>query len=261
MPKTIKKDSLSKFGKRLSDLMGQDTAKTLAKKLLDEGLVKVQYRGDKDDLNALANKEKNAIGAVEKKINKHLHAPDPSQIQGEFVLAYCNHFNCSADYLLCRTDIKTPNVAIRQICELTGLTEAAVNRLIYHGGDPRTWQWNSVCWSRLIDSEVYNDIETTIPILQNQQMDKARAEAYKTVLSKAMKGKGGKTLLCMQEDMEGYENTIKVNSNGITGSLLLISRDVSNVIERYYITPAANLKDAYIQKAIEETNKLYGKSK
>jgi hypothetical protein len=259
MPKSIKRDTLSPFGRRLADLMGTDTAKTLAKKLLDEGLVNVKYRGG-NDLDALQNKGKNAIGAVEKKINKHLHAADPNQLQGEYVLAYCKHFNVSADYIFCRTDIKTPHIELRMICEITGLSEAALGRLIYHGGDPRIWQQNSAYWSRLINSEVYDDIEATVPILQSQQMQKARAEACKDVLKKAMKNAGGKTLLSMQEDMEGYDDTINSNANGISGSLFRISRDVSNVIERNFITPANGpLKDAYKDDALREIRSIYGK--
>jgi hypothetical protein len=260
MSKSIKRDTLSPFGKRLADLMGADTAKTLAKKLLDEGLVKVKYRGG-DDLDALQNKEKNAIGAVEKKINKHLHAPDPNQLQGEYVLAYCKHFNVSADYIFLRTDIKTPDVELRRICEITGLSEAALGRLIYHGGDPRTWQQNSAYWSQLINSEVYDDIETTVPILQSQQMQKAKAEACKEVLQKAMKGEGGKTLLSMQEDLEGYDDTIKSSTNGISGSLFRISRDVSNVIERNFVTPANEpLREVYKNEALREIQMIYGKN-
>jgi hypothetical protein len=250
---SLKNQELSPFGRRLADMMGDKSPRDLANDLLKEGLVHVKSQKEYSWTT-----DNNAIGSVEKKIRAHLKADNPNKLQGEFVLAYCQYFHCSADYLFCRTDIKTPNIAIRSICELTGLSEAAVGRLVYHGGDPRTWQWNSVCWSRLIESQVYDDIEKTIPILQSQQMEKAQAEASKEELSKAMKGQGGKTSLNMQEDMEGYEQQIQSSENGISGSLFLISRDVSNVLEKYYVTPAANLKDVYRESAIQEIRDTYG---
>ena len=40
-------------------------------------------------------------------------------------------YNVSADYLLGLTDVKTPDMTVKQICELTGLSESAVDMLIW----------------------------------------------------------------------------------------------------------------------------------
>lgn len=248
-------EDLSEFGARLRDLIVEKgkTPKTLAKDLLEEGLVKVKF-GGKD----ITKKADNAIGAVEKKIRTHINAKGPSHLQGEFVLAYCKYFNISSDYLFGLTPLRTNNMDIRNICQITGLSEKAVNRLVYHGGDPRDHNNNCICWSRLIESEVYESINRTITSTQDQLMAKAKAQAYAVALRDAMKSQGGKKLLDMQADLKGYEEQLNICNNALSGSLFIISRDVSNVIERFYITPANNLKEVYKGTAEKEVKALYG---
>ena len=53
-----------------------------------------------------------------------------SDLNGEYVLAYSRFFGCSSDYILGLTDIRTPNVEIRRICELLGFSEQVVAELM-----------------------------------------------------------------------------------------------------------------------------------
>lgn len=248
-------NDLSEFGSRLSNLLTEKNVspRTLAKNLLEKGLVHVKSRG-KDPWT----KDNNAIGAVEKKIRAHIKAADANCLQGEFVIAYCKYFDISSDYLFGITKLRTSDMELRRVCEITGLTENAVKRLAYDGGDPRRWQWNSICWSRLITSNVYDSIDRTIQSLQDQQMEKAKAEAYIDALKTKMNGCGGRKLMDMQLDLRENENRVVAANNALSGSLFLISRDVSNVIEKSYIAPAKQLMSAYKQAAEEEINDIYG---
>ena len=247
---------LSKFGTRLRDLLNERelTPNQLAIDLIQQELVHVKSRG-KD----ITRKEGNAVGAVEKKIRAHINGNDANKIQGEFVLAYCKYFDISADYLFCLTDIRTKNIDVRNTCDLTGLTEEAVLQLSYHGGDTRYWEWNSICWSRLITSSVYTSINRTIRSTQDQLMEKARAEAHIDVLKSKMKGRGGKELLSMQEDLQSYIEKASSCDATIAGIIYMISRDVSNVIESYYVTPASkmDLKSVYLDKAKTDIERIY----
>ncbi len=120
-------ENLSMFGQKLLGLMVEhncDTPKALAKKLLEAKLVSVNTRGK----DVFKNRD-NAVGSIEKKIRTHLHADDATCLQGEFVNAYCKFFGCSADFLFGYTDIRTSDVNIRETCEITGLSEEAVNCL------------------------------------------------------------------------------------------------------------------------------------
>lgn len=118
------------FKNRLWNLMQRkdknlDTARKLATCLYDGGYIQPQRKAEDEPYRMRSN----AIGTLEKRIRAHLNAETPDKLQGEFVRAYCDYFGCSADYLFGRTDIKTGNIEIRQVCEKTGLSEDAVTML------------------------------------------------------------------------------------------------------------------------------------
>lgn len=148
-------DDLSLFGQRLLGLMMEkncDTPKALAKKLLEAKLVSVNTRGK----DIYKNKD-NAIGSIEKKIRFHLHADNATCLQGEFVNAYCKFFGCSADFLFGYTDIRTPDIQIREICEITGLSEAAVNCLKENkqeASDDNAFSYTA-WWSELLNEDSF----------------------------------------------------------------------------------------------------------
>lgn len=153
MGKHIKKqehNDMSLFKNRLWSLMGEEynSPKQLAKELYDAGLVKVKQRENYNDERVDNN---NAYGSIEKKIRKHCKSDTASEVQGEFILAYCQFFGCSADYLLGFTDIRTDNMDTRQICDKTKLSEEAVKRII---DSP----WQTVWWSKLFETPLFIDL-------------------------------------------------------------------------------------------------------
>ncbi|RHO56689.1 hypothetical protein DW091_13380 [Eubacterium sp. AM05-23] len=157
--RTENHDDMSKFKNRLWYLMEQKeykAARDLATSLYDEGLAEVN---SKDNIyNSEEEKRKNAIGSIEKKINKHLSADDTKNVQGEFINAYCKHFGCSADYLFGFSKIRTNNPQVKKICNLTGLSEAAVNKLIKECTEQEGVSYIHECWSALIESDLFMSI-------------------------------------------------------------------------------------------------------
>ena len=140
-------NEMSAFGNRLMALMkskkGCDTPRKLATQLYEAGYLQVHHR----EVNNLdikgVDRKKYAIDSIEKKIQKHFHLGTTiSQIQSEFILAYSKFFNCSADYLLGLTPIKSSDMEVRGICEKLCISETAVNRLLYMTGSNR----NSLLW-------------------------------------------------------------------------------------------------------------------
>lgn len=128
--RTEQHDDLTQFGNRLWALMkerGYDTPQKLAIVLYNANLVSVNSKPN--DFTTPREIYKNAVGSVEKKIRAHLHASSPAKVQGEFIVAYCAHFQCSADYLFGYTEIQSGNPDIRNACKLTGLTEKAIVNL------------------------------------------------------------------------------------------------------------------------------------
>lgn len=92
---------------------------------------------------------KNAFGnmteeSVYKAVQNHLRLPikkDETSYQSvdgtvfpkgltlDHVIGYCNFFSCSFEYLLCKTDIRTPDPSKSAICERLYLSEKAVSAL------------------------------------------------------------------------------------------------------------------------------------
>ena len=118
---------LTLFKNRLWKLMDEkhiDTTRKLAKILYDQKLVTVRQKNSYEEPSKIYG---NAVGAIDKKIQKHLNANTAKELQGEFVIAYCTFFGCSSDYLFGIIDCKTHD---RQfIHEYTGLSEIAISKL------------------------------------------------------------------------------------------------------------------------------------
>lgn len=118
------------FKNRLWNLMKKkdknlDGPRKLATLLYDEGYVLSKKR-EKDSFNEPSRDKSNAVGSMEKKIRVHLNSDSADCLDGEYVTVYCNIFGCSADYLFGYTDIKSGDIEIRRICEITGLSEEAI---------------------------------------------------------------------------------------------------------------------------------------
>ena len=125
--KTDNHSDLTLFKNRLWKLMEDKniyTTKELAKGLYDQKLVTVKQRDSYSEPSKIYG---NAIGAIDKKIQKHLNADTAKELQGEFVMAYCTFFGCSSDYLFGLIDCKKHDVQF--IHNETGLSEISINYL------------------------------------------------------------------------------------------------------------------------------------
>ena len=149
---------LDLFKNRLLELMishNVTSAKKLASALYENNLVTVNSSVSFTNPNKV---KFNAISSIEKKIQKHLQTNSPCDIQGEFIIAYSCFFNCSTDYITCKTDIKSTSFEIREICEKTGLSEKAVTK-IKQGGRFISY---SELLSKLIESEHFNSFMESV---------------------------------------------------------------------------------------------------
>lgn len=52
------------------------------------------------------------------------------KMNAEYLNCFADFYGVSTDYLLCRTDIKTPNMKIRTICDYTSLSEETIDVLL-----------------------------------------------------------------------------------------------------------------------------------
>ena len=234
---SIKNDEgLSEFGQKLMRLMIEkecDTPKALAIKLLESKLVTVKTRGED-----IFKNEINAIGSIEKKIRNHLHSENASCLQGEFVNAYCKFFGCSADYLFGYTEVRSPDIDIRGICEKTGLSQKAVERLVQSNSNKMTIHYNHG-WSRILESSLYTGIIDNWQMAGEQAFLVARKDIERRHLYEERQKASGSNAFDIDCDLEGVENTYKSANAAYAGILFNISRNVAGFIE-YELQPAVS---------------------
>lgn len=234
----IKNDeNLSLFGQKLLELMGErdcDTPKALAKKLLEAKLVSVNTRGK----DIYKNKD-NAVGSIEKKIRNHLHADDATCLQGEFVNAYCKFFGCSADYLFGYTNIRTADVELRKICEITGLSEEVITRLTKDAANQDSI-YLCQAWSQILQSDLYRGIIQNWQMACEQALLAAQKEVERNKLKEELEKASGPDILDLRADLEGVENAYKSANAAYAGFLFNISRNMSGFVE-YSLRPKIEL--------------------
>lgn len=187
--RTENHDDLTQFGNRLWALMsknGYDTPRKLAIALFDAGLVTVNSKANDYTTDEVIRK--NAIGSVEKKIAKHLHASAMTNVQGEYIVAYSSHFNCSADYLFGYTDVLSGDPDIRNACKVTGLSEQAITQL-FTALDEETGEATFIhkCWSHLLESELFHDMPFDWASAHHEAVECLKCKATVEAISEVLK--------------------------------------------------------------------------
>lgn len=72
----------------------------------------------------------------------------------EKLVEIANYFNVSTDYLLGLSDVKTPQIDIRAICEYTGLSESAINILRTEKIKLKTYETKAAQLDKLFDERI-----------------------------------------------------------------------------------------------------------
>lgn len=249
-------ENISAFGQRILNLMvekGCDTTPALAEQLLDKGLVKVNSREGDDPFK----KRNNAIGSIERKIRVHIHSDDASCLQGEFVIAYCKFFECSADYLFGFTEVRTPDINVREICDKTGLSEAAVLNLVNKGYDEQTNEMAVGCWSMILGSALYRTIPNDWLEAGNHAIHIAQMDAQLKAAEWELTQVSGPDILDLRMDMEGYLAQAKAGSAAFSGLLFKISRNVADFIEHNINRSLGDVRGAFDDEYLAEVMKKY----
>lgn len=143
------------------------------------------------------------VSSIEKTIQRHLgfESTDkeslPDTLHAPHVKAYCDFFNCSADYLLGKTDVRSSDIEIRQICDRLGLTEEAVNAIIKMTGKktaiPTVWMMPEE--SRAILSKILTAVKFKDFIPNIKSLDEAYNETKEKELWDTLEKKIGKKRL------------------------------------------------------------------
>ena len=214
--------------KTLMDKAGIKSARALAGILFEEKMVYIKPM--KEDAEEWKFKQ-DRIGAIEKKVQAHLNADTPAKVTGEYIEAYCKLFHCSPDYLFCRTVIEADDIEVRRFCEMTGLSEAAVTRLVESGTSEIPLRPD--LWSIIIESRLYETLPSDWGSLCREILSYNHEEAEIKATEWLRDHSADKTVKAIQEvKLKEMYKQIDRHEPAYYGYLAKISRDVSNCLDK-----------------------------
>lgn len=244
------------FKERLKYLMDQNgyNANSLGTELYVKDLVQVkshpQYYTSDDEI------KKNKIGSIVKKIRDHLN-PEKTILQAEFIYAYCEIFNCSADYLLGFSDISSHDVDVKSICEKTGLSQQAVENLI---DDPQLESLYSI-WSVLLESEFrFNILSCWISLYglyDNLQLTLGNLKAIENVLDNNATSTDSQVIDLLKVQWGTIDKQQKKNIDEFNGTVFKLYSTIAEIIEDFLYEESQknNTRKIYQSKALEHYSK------
>ncbi len=258
----ISKDTAnSSFGKRLMELI-EDKDRTekpeeriknikgLATKFYELKLVKVSEKKTFDDPIHIRN---NRINSIEKKILMHVNTGIITDKHGDYLVAYCNFFNCSSDYLLGFSDIKSQDMSIRTICEMTGLGEKAVMRLIRENkGSGRD---NNLIWSKMLESYIFYAVAKDWLTIAKAYEDKVVQEGEIAYITYYKNHVRGKDLMELGLDLEGAEGRRDYCDAAFYGTLSKMTKTISDYVEGEVIGALDIYRKTVEKRFIEQAKK------
>ncbi len=250
-------DSIPVLGRRLLDLMqekGYDSPKALATALYDQGLVPVNTRvNDNDEYDIRLS----AIGSIEKKIVRHIKTGLISDKTGQFILAYCKLFDCSSDYLLGLTPIRSSDIKVRRMSEMTGLDYKVIKKFIdFHNRDNKhIAQW----WSYILSQDLFEEIPDNLAIAAQKLEEQYRIECVLEALKWQWincPSDHNKDFLRIGNDRSEYKDRLNTIISSIQGLLYKISRLFTDTVEQHIIDSKCTYRQTELQEALRHVHQL-----
>ena len=252
-------ESISELGKRLLDLMqehGFQSPKEFAKDLYSQQLIHVKTR---ECFNSPEKMRDNAILSIEKKIVRHIRTGLISDDSGEYILGYCKLLNCSSDYLLGLTPIKSADIEVRRICEITGLREPAVTGLIKYadcnegnGFDP---EHEAVAgwWSFILSSDLLYSIPNDLRIASEEVIEGYRLKA-ELLIAKWNIEHATDIAFLNSNELSSQELAEAIEQKGphLQGMLYKVSRDLTSLLEKEIVETNKKSFEEYPEKRLQQ---------
>ena len=247
-------DSLFKTRlKKLVDDAGIKSARKLAEILFEKKMV--DYKPIKEDDEEWKFRQ-DRIGAIAKKVQAHLNADSPKKVTGEYIEAYCKLFHCSPDYLFGRTVIKADDIEARRFCEITGLSETAVTRLMESEKTGASVQ--SGIWSGLLSSGLFYSIPEDYLTMRNELTTYYELSAVLSVEKWKRDHVVNKEEVDSWNSIEGLEEQMRSSRSSFYGMLSKVSRDIENYFEPKLKDGFHEYSDQLIRISIERLKRFFG---
>lgn len=166
----------------------------------------------------------------------------------------CEILECDADYLLGRIDHRTH--ALNEICELTGLSEVAVSRLMESKRTEEISQTD--CWSFLMGSDVYYGLPRDWVALSNELFIEIQKECELKALQWEEDYLIGPDRMDLQLDMEGIKTAVDSHRAAFYGLLYNISRNIANYIEENVQSSYQLFREQYGNQCLKQAMESHG---
>lgn len=246
---------LSVFGNRLINLMEEKGEAYNSGRKLAYALYDGEYFPDMDYHTAKGESDlrQKDIWKIEKQINKHMNSKDGSKINGKYLTIYSKFFNCSTDYLLGITDIKTVNLEIRQMCELTGLSEKAIGNFIAVSDvdfSDLSLEIVNEFWNFILESNLTEELRLDWICLMKQKLEyldkRAEIEAWERIKEYVDSELG----TIHNTKIESIRKSVSSYLDSFYGRLHKMTRDISVQIEKN--TEERCKSEQYYQRKVDE---------
>lgn len=246
-------DSLFKTRlKKLVDEAGIQSARKLAEILFDKKLV--DYKPKKEDDEEWKFKQ-DRIGAIAKKVQAHLNADTPKKVTGEYIEAYCKLFHCSPDYLFGRTVIRSDEIEVRRFCEVSGLSEAAVMRLV--NSERSEVPIQSGFWSGILCSDLFYSIPKDYLTLQGQLITEVRKTVKYAGKKWEKENFPNDVDSGINYQIEELKEEIDSSRAAFYGMIAKMSRDMANYFETQVRIGFEEYKEGSIEQWIKNLERFY----
>ena len=266
----LKNQDTTPLGNRLNLLMDENgfgSPRELAKEFYGKNLVHVNSRSKDEhpdssgDSDSLSFDDKyapgKAIDSIEKKIVRHINHGKITDNSGDYINAYCSALNCSADYLLGITDIKSPDMEIRRICEITGLSEQAVKNLRDSLNEIGTSLLFHDFWSELLGSESFYELASEWNTANSEYFGMFDCLAIMNAIGDVLKDEDPTSFHYIQ--ISEYAKTASKEADhhsvSYTGTLYKISTMIMTMLSERL----EQNNEEYYENRYEEERKLYQK--
>ena len=175
------------------------------------------------------------------------------KVQGEYIVAYCKYFHCSADYLFGYTDIQSDNPDIRNACKVTGLSEQAITKL-YKALDEETSTSTYLhkCWSRILESNIFQSMPYDWASALHEAKESIKCDAAVKAISEVLKDEDPSSisynLVAMKE--KTIDKAGKGHYAAYYGMLYKLAQNITTALDE--LVEQQTIEDKVYEKELEQ---------
>ena len=258
--KKISIEDLPAFGGRLMELARKENIGTpalLAAALYEKYRALIEPAQRKNKNGKIVKDQAHDLAAITRMVQNHFGAEEAYEVQSKYLYAYSMLFGCSMDYLYGRTEVKSCNLELREICKKLHISEQMVNNFMNDDDtNPEAFS-NAAWWSRLLSGNGFEEIP--MAWLQYSMELEIRSDLRKKIeaIRCAEKSASDDTYRTMMEVKRlALEKMVPWEETRSNGAFLFLSKLLTEYIENsaelWVKSRHCDLKDNYYDNELRK---------